>query len=382
MKLLNNILYSIGKIVGKNFPAENKSQLFFFFENYWVGGAEKVHADILETVSEEFKPWAIFKRNSNSKGFKYLFERHSLMIDITDYYNYLTRPILVGFWAGFINKHKNPTVFCSNTFFGYEVIEKLEDHVRFIDLIHNLKFCNPLKTFKIAHKFYARVVIDHNTLNNLTEFYDQYKINPEAKNKIILISNKTYIPSYYEKPSKDILNILYIGRYQPELKRTNLLFEVAQKCQTENLPVKFKFVSDVDEKDIDPALLKNCEFPGMSKDTEKINEIYKESDALFLLSKSEGFPMVIMEGMAYGVVPVVTDVGGIPYRIKHMKNGLIINNNDNDKILIEEAFNNLKLLLNDRNQLKQLSQNAYNYAKENFNGDNFREKYRKILLDS
>jgi glycosyltransferase involved in cell wall biosynthesis len=38
-------------------------------------------------------------------------------------------------------------------------------------------------------------------------------------------------------------------------------------------------------------------------------------------------PMVILEAMAAGVVPVATAVGGIPALIQHMKTGLLIDRN-------------------------------------------------------
>lgn len=50
-------------------------------------------------------------------------------------------------------------------------------------------------------------------------------------------------------------------------------------------------------------------------------------DALVLPSASEGMPMVILEAMAAGVVPVATAVGGIPSLIQHMKTGLLIDRN-------------------------------------------------------
>ena len=39
---------------------------------------------------------------------------------------------------------------------------------------------------------------------------------------------------------------------------------------------------------------------------EEIFQIYKESHAIILLSKSEGFPKVIMEAGAFGCVPIVS----------------------------------------------------------------------------
>ena len=61
--------------------------------------------------------------------------------------------------------------------------------------------------------------------------------------------------------------------------------------------------------------------------------IYSSSHILILLSKSEGFPKVIAEGAAYGVVPIVSNVGGIKDYI-NQENGILINDISAKKMII------------------------------------------------
>ena len=56
-----------------------------------------------------------------------------------------------------------------------------------------------------------------------------------------------------------------------------------------------------------------------------IFKIYSESHILILLSKSEGFPKVIMEAGVFGCVPIVSNFDGISKIIKHGINGFIMN---------------------------------------------------------
>lgn len=53
-------------------------------------------------------------------------------------------------------------------------------------------------------------------------------------------------------------------------------------------------------------------------------EVYKQSHVLLLPSKSEGFPKVIAEAMAFGCIPIVSDVSSIGQYIQHEKLGYLL----------------------------------------------------------
>lgn len=56
---------------------------------------------------------------------------------------------------------------------------------------------------------------------------------------------------------------------------------------------------------------------------EKVFKILQDAHFLVLPSHSEGFPKVIAEAAAFGVIPVVSDVGSIPHYIQHEENGYV-----------------------------------------------------------
>jgi glycosyltransferase involved in cell wall biosynthesis len=102
------------------------------------------------------------------------------------------------------------------------------------------------------------------------------------------------------------------------------------------------------------------------------------ADIIIISSSREGFPMVIMEAMMHGVVPISTNVGGISTHIKSSETGILINEKDENKI-VELIMENLEYFLNNRIILDNLSLNVYNYAQANFRKDVFFDSYRKLL---
>ena len=88
--------------------------------------------------------------------------------------------------------------------------------------------------------------------------------------------------------------------------------------------------------------------------------------------------MVIMESMLQGVVPISTDVGGISEHITNYENGVLITDAESEKII--SAFTNaIELLVMDKVKIQGLSQNAFNYAKNNFGINQFNENYKKLF---
>ena len=85
-----------------------------------------------------------------------------------------------------------------------------------------------------------------------------------------------------------------------------------------------------------------------------IFEIYSESHVLILLTKSEGFPKVIMEAGVFGCVPIVSNFYGISEIIDHGINGFIMNSYDSNY-----NYKDFKLVFEDLDSLKACSMNIF-----------------------
>jgi glycosyltransferase involved in cell wall biosynthesis len=182
---------------------------------------------------------------------------------------------------------------------------------------------------------------------------------------------------YEEKEEREILHVLYVGRGTKE-KRVHLVAEIAKQCSLLKLPVQFELIGNL-KSAIDDKFYPHLKFSGEIKDISILSEKYKKADILLITSFREGFPMVIMEGMANGVVPISTDVGDISSHVKHQENGLIVSSKDESEI-VDAFVKEIKELCSDRKKLSVLSYESYLYASKNFDFERFRIQYRELLL--
>ena len=111
---------------------------------------------------------------------------------------------------------------------------------------------------------------------------------------------------------------------------------------------------------------------------EKLKDIYKNADALLITSEREGFPMAIMEGMAYGVIPVSTPVGDIPKHIRSGETGYLTSSIEPQQV-ITEMVNYISLLIHEKEKRLVMSKRVFEYAKEHFSKEKFTKAYRTLL---
>jgi len=140
--------------------------------------------------------------------------------------------------------------------------------------------------------------------------------------------------------------VLFIGRLHP-LKGVEVLLKAIPNVIKEKRNIKFVFIGPGDPKlyirvanrlGIDDRVL----FLGFVDECTKIGAI--DSSVCLVLPSIcdyvEVYPMVISEAWARGKPVVASNVGGIPYRVKHMVNGILVSPKD-PKALAEAI---LKLL--------------------------------------
>lgn len=123
--------------------------------------------------------------------------------------------------------------------------------------------------------------------------------------KYISISNPIEMPSSISIISKE-KEIIYVGRIEYNQKRTYRVVDIWKELESKYPEWRLTIVGDGDDKDdlqkrIKEYGLKRIELIGFVNP----HEYYKRSSVLLMTSEYEGFPLVILEGMTYGCVPVV-----------------------------------------------------------------------------
>ena len=88
-----------------------------------------------------------------------------------------------------------------------------------------------------------------------------------------------------------------------------------------NFDINLEFTKIL-EKEIDEKNKSFINFKGVITNAVQLNEEYNKAHIILIVSVREGLPMVIMEGMALGVVPICTNVGALSEIISNSVNGI------------------------------------------------------------
>ena len=357
---------------------------FFFFPFYHVGGAERVHADIVKALADQ-KNCVFFTGSSVNDFFYKEFEgENTILLDISGIlskkkYIGLTRKKIIEL----INGSSRAYVFGCNSLFFYETIPFLKDHVICMDLVHAFVHKNEIGaehwSLPIADRLTKRVFISKKAMEDLKEQYRENNIEKDLLNRAVYIPNKVLIPEVLNKTNRTSkLQAIYVGRGSEE-KRVHLVGAIAKKCiQDLHLNIEFTFVGDV-KNAVPQEYHPFINFYGEIKDQEIMNKIYRASDMVLITSSREGFPMAIMEGMAFGVIPVSTNVGDISSHVRTNETGFLIDNYSDENSIVNDFARTIKELSLDESKRLKLSQKAYEYAKENFNPEKFTSAYRNLF---
>ena len=133
----------------------------------------------------------------------------------------------------------------------------------------------------------------------------------------------TIIPDLYEQKKKQII---YVGRVDRRQKKVDLLIDIWEKLHLDHLDWNLKIVGGGDELPIIKKLaadkkLENISFEGFVNP----EKYYKESAVFCMTSSYEGFGIVLVEAMQYGVVPFAFDsYRSITDIIDDSQNGFLI----------------------------------------------------------
>jgi glycosyltransferase involved in cell wall biosynthesis len=174
------------------------------------------------------------------------------------------------------------------------------------------------------------------------------------------------------------LILLYLGR----IEKNKGIYELIEALKKLKNDFNFHFVmcgigplTDYCINAFGNILGDDFEYKGVVSGESKI-KIIKESDVFILPSYFEGMPMALLETMAAGVVPIVTNVGSMKQIIKHETNGLLIEKqNSND------LYAKLKYIILNPVHYQKLSNNAQSTIKANYDIEKYIFKLNDIYLD-
>jgi glycosyltransferase involved in cell wall biosynthesis len=364
---------------------KNPSHLFFFFDRYAIGGAQKIHLDILKSV-ENVPKMIFFTRKSPNDGLKDAFYSvpNTINYDIHTWCDYLLfRLFSVHYYSFYLNRHKRVHVLSSNSTVFYDMLPFLGTHIHKTELLHNFSYGKKgMEFFGLANYrlLDTRIVYDNFTLSNIHNQYAEYRVPAAYNEKILFIQPGVEIPGVLPLKTNPPLNILYAGRGGPQ-KRVWLINRIARHFLQEVSPVLFHFAGPL-TGEVDPDIASASQVYGEIRTKEEMNRLYSLSHIIILTSAYEGFPMVIKEGMAYGCVPLVTALEGNKMHLKNNFNSILIDEFENEDALVKQAIIEINRLIAGDSKLRQLSLTAYEYAVKHFDKNQFLKAYREFLMNT
>lgn len=355
---------------------------FFFFDRYAIGGAQKVHLDILEAVKDLPKT-VFFTRHSPNDKMKDSFYsfKNTQCFDIHFWCdNLLLRLFSVHYFCFLINQCPDAIVLSSNSTFFYDMLPFLKKKIRKIELLHNFSYGKKgMEFFGLANYQYLdfRLVIDRITFQNILEQYVLHNIPKNYYDRVKVIEYGVPIPPPTTKLDVPPLKILYAGRGTKQ-KRIWLLNRIAEHFINNNSPVAFTFVGSMRDE-LSPTVKTHYRVLNEVGEKAIMNDLFRASHLIILTSSFEGFPVVVKEGMSFGCVPMVTALPGNKTHLVHDFNALLLDDVENEDSVVDHAIENIEMLLHNPRILERLSKNCYNYAVQNFSKDNFFKSYRELL---
>jgi glycosyltransferase involved in cell wall biosynthesis len=362
---------------------KSPSGLFFFFDRFSMGGAQRIHLDILKAIPEMNKQ-VFFTRFSPNISFKTEFFTipNAENRDIHIWCDYLLfRLFSVHYYCFYLNRHKSAHVFGANSTFFYDMLPFLRSEIIRTELLHNFTFGKKgmeffgLKNYRfLTH----RIIYDYYTRENIVKQYAEFRIDPTYLERLRFIEPGVDIPAEKVKTFETPLKLVSAGRGGPQ-KRIWLLNRIAEYCIDTVLPVQFHFAGTL-IPELSEKVKSHSIIHGEISDPVKMASLLSESDIAVLTSGYEGFPMFIKESMANGCIPLVT---ALPGNLTHLKDGyncLLIHEIRDENGLVQESIVKIKMLIANRDLCKQLSREAYQYASIHFSRQSFNKSYRELLL--
>ncbi len=372
----------LGRARADKYPLQESYEIFFFFPFYHTGGAEKVHALVAQAFRGR-KCLVIFTRKSHNEGFRAAFaDSGHRVLDISAYTDNKRAYWKNLIWRGVVSAHINrqkakPLVFNGQCNFAYKCAPWIRKDIPQLELIHSY---NSFSWIRIPFLpcYRQTVMISRKAISDHEAQYKRLGIPGSMLSRIRLIQNGIPLPD--QPPVRDFsgesIRVLYVGRATPE-KRVHLVAEAAMRCRESGFPAFFSFLGDI-RTHLPPSLQDAGYFYGNLNDPQAISQAYADADVLVISSSEEGFPMVVMEAMAMGCIILGTPVGDLPHHIRQGVNGFIFSSATDERAVVDELQEYLKVLLNDKALCRRISDANVEYAREHFGLPTFAGAYRAL----
>jgi glycosyltransferase involved in cell wall biosynthesis len=207
------------------------------------------------------------------------------------------------------------------------------------------------------------------------------------KVKIVYCGHDEFEIKNHERKAKDKICILFVGQIKA-YKGIDYLLKAVSLLSNNNFIVNIvgNIRADVNYYGHITSLIEKffikdkVVFHGHINNREKLSKFYTEADIFVLPSLVEGFAIVLLEAMSFGLPIVATNAGAIPELVKDNENGFLVPPADAKALAI--ALNRLMDSLELREKLGANGLNFYQANQEFYSWDKVGERIMNVFATS
>jgi glycosyltransferase involved in cell wall biosynthesis len=255
-------------------------------------------------------------------------------------------------------KDRAPCIYIPNHDYEYSCVARaLPRNVGVVGVVHSDDPEHYAHAHQLGRFWNATVAVSQSIAENLTSS------EPALATRMRVIHHGVRADSELRRPRIDRsapLRIVYVGRLVEQPKRVFDLPRIMEALERRDVPATLTVVGGGEDRKALESLASPCvergaiRFAGILSNNEITREL-REHDALILTSAYEGFPLAVLEAMAWGCIPVVTAIrSGIPELVRDGDNGYVVGVGD-----IETFAERLAGLQRDAQLRERLSQHAF-----------------------
>lgn len=175
------------------------------------------------------------------------------------------------------------------------------------------------------------------------------------------------------------LQLILVGRYG-EKKGCFELLEALARVRREGVDARLALAGREERRGQEDLLRRRVRDHGLDGvvdfvgliDGERLRHFYESADVVCLPSKGEGVPMALLEGMAFGLPALATEVGGIPDLVEDGRSGYLVQSGD-----VEALAERIRLLA-DSDTRKRLGRGARERVRAFADGDQIAARWREL----
>ena len=201
-----------------------------------------------------------------------------------------------------------------------------------------------------------------------------------SPSKVRILPHGVDVSIFYPRDLEKEYDIITAARLE-HVKNISTLLKAIKKVKKIFPDIKVGIAGDGQQKEllqdmaIDLGIDDNVKFLGH---VSKIEQFYNKGKIFILTSKWEGLPYSMLEAMASGIPPIVSDVGDISDVIIDGFNGFMVKDyNDSD------AFaQSIMKLLNNEDLYKKISVNALETIKKNYRFEAVKKTWIQIFKEN